>query len=44
MQSKFFLWGGLTFYVIAPGAGGILGLTFAGILMAIGFILLVLGK
>ena len=43
-MANFFLWGGLTVFVIVPSAGGILGLSFAGILMAIGFVLLILGK
>ena len=43
-MSSFFLWGGLTVFVIAPSVGGVAGFSFAGILMAVGFVLLVLRK
>lgn len=43
-MSNYFLWGGLTAFVALPAISVFAGLTFAGLLMVIGLIFLVLGK
>lgn len=43
-MANYFLWGGLTVFVAFAGLQVFAGMTFAGLLMVIGFILLILGK
>lgn len=43
-MANYFLWGGLTVFVALSPIPAVLGLTFAGLLMMVGFILLLFGK
>jgi hypothetical protein len=43
-MSSYFLWGGLTVFVAFPSMIVFQGITFAGLLMIVGLILLILGK
>jgi hypothetical protein len=43
-MSSYFLWGGLTVFVALAPIHVFAGLTFAGLLMLVGLVLLILGK
>lgn len=43
-MSNLFLWGGMTVFVAFASFNLVAGMSFAGLLMVIGWILLVLGK
>lgn len=43
-MANYFLWGGLAVFVAFPPIVVLWGLTFAGLLMVIGYVLLLLGK
>jgi hypothetical protein len=43
-MANYFLWGGLTVFIAFPPITIFAGITFAGLLMLIGMVLLIIGK